>query len=167
MIQMLSEQDLTSALAAGPNALLALLERRLSRKPGYDLFTVLAPHRDGTFLERLYSTNLAQYPLGPADEVKDDIWFRRLFSERAPIIANTIAEISTWLPDYEIFIEQNYGSLMNLPVVYAGETVGLINMMGPADHFDAAAVDAIRQESPLAALALLGIRSHSAQRVNI
>jgi hypothetical protein len=152
----LDDQDLTPALAAGPNALFAILDHRLGQRPGYDLFTILAPDAQGAFLERLYSTNQAQYPLGPADAVKDDIWFRQLFSDRAPIIANSIAEISAWLPDYGIFVEQGYGSLLNLPVVYSGRTIGLINMMGAAGHFDPGAVAAIRRELPLAALALLG-----------
>ena len=34
---------------------------------------------------------------------KDDLWFRRLFVDKQPIVANTLAEIGKWLPDYQIF----------------------------------------------------------------
>jgi GAF domain-containing protein len=146
----------TGAMADGARALLDQIAERLKRAPGYDLFTVLAPAPGGERLDRLFSTNHAQYPLGPADEVENNLWFRRLFAERQPIVANTIDEISAWLPDYEVFIEQNYQSLLNLPVVYAGRTIGLVNMMGAEHHFDAASLERIHGELPFAALAILG-----------
>jgi transcriptional regulator with GAF, ATPase, and Fis domain len=153
----MSVQDRTGVIAEGTQAILEQIAERLKQSPGYDLFTVLAPHESGNRLERLYSTNQEQYPLGPADEVKDDVWFRQLFRNQEPIVANTMEEISVWLPvDYQIFIEQNYYSLLNLPVVFAGQTIGLINMMGAAHHFDPETLHQIREEVPLAALAILG-----------
>lgn len=152
----MTQVDFTPALADGPMAILERLAERLKAEPGYDLFTVLAPHSSGTRLDRLFSTNHQQYPLGPADEVKDDLWFRRLFDEKLPIVANTMEEIGAWIPDYAIFIEQNYFSLLNLPVVFAGQTIGLINVMGGANHFDDAALAEIQNTIPVAALAILG-----------
>lgn len=149
--------DISVELNQGPSALLALLSERLKAAPDYLLCTVLAPNERGDRLDRLFSTNLDQYPLGPADVVKDDIWFRRLFVEKLPIVANSLDEIAAWLPDYRIFIEQGYASLLNMPIVFAGETIGLINMMGDEGHFDAAALQAIRNDLPLAALAILGM----------
>jgi hypothetical protein len=152
----MTDGDFSPALANGPQAILKLLADRLKAGPGYDLFTILAPDETGARLLRLFSTNHEQYPLGPADEVKDDLWFRRLFADRLPIVANTMDEISTWLPDYQIFVEQNYSSLLNMPVVFAGQTIGLINMMGGSHHFDDAALAKIRTTLPMAALAILG-----------
>jgi hypothetical protein len=150
------EDDFTPVLAQGPQAIFRLLADHMKHEPGYDLFTILAPNDDGKRLDRLYSTNHEQYPLGAADEVKDDIWFRRLFVEKRSIVANTMDEIGEWLPDYAIFIEQNYFSLLNLPVVFNGQTIGLINMMGASHHFDEAALEQIERTLPLAALAILG-----------
>jgi hypothetical protein len=152
----MTDDDFSPALAKGPDAILALIAERLKAGPGCDLFTVLVPHASGTRLDRLYSTNHRQYPLGAADEVKDDPWFRRLFDEKQPIVANTMEEIGTWIPDYSIFIEQNYFSLLNLPVIFAGETIGLINIMGGPHHFDATVLAQIRNAVPIVALAILG-----------
>jgi hypothetical protein len=148
--------DFTPAIESGPQAILSRLAEELKAGPGYDLFTILAPHENGKRLDRLYSTNHTQYPLGAADVVKDDLWFRRLFVDKLPIVANTLPEIGEWLPDYQIFVEQNYSSLLNLPVVFAGQTIGLINMMAGDNHFDPPALTRIDEALPLAALAILG-----------
>jgi GAF domain-containing protein len=152
----MTENDFPHAMTAGPGAIFDLTARRLRDNPGYALFTVLAPVTSSVRLDRLYSTNHGQYPLGPADQVEDNKWFRQLFGQKQAIVANTLEEIGEWLPDYQIFIEQNYDSLLNLPVVFGGRTVGLINMMGGKGHFDEAALTAIRSMLPLAALAILG-----------
>jgi GAF domain-containing protein len=153
---LMSESDFSSALADGPNAIFELIARRLKASPGYDLLTVLAPVTSRVRLDRLYSTNHGQYPLGAADEVEDNGWFRQLFSRKQAIVANTLEEIGEWIPDYAIFIEQNYDSLLNLPVVFAGRTVGLINIMAGEGHFGEAALAEIRSILPLAAVAILG-----------
>lgn len=151
------DEDITQAISDGPEALLQLLDRRLRTSPGFDLFTILIPGGDGDYLERVYSTNEAQYPLGVADKVEDNVWFARLFSDREAIVANTLDEIAIWLPDYQIFVEQNYSSLLNLPVAFGGETIGLINMMGDENHFTERALSMIRRELPLATLTILGL----------
>lgn len=153
---MINERDFASAMSQGPDAIFSRIAERLKAAPGYDLFTILAPDESGTRLDRLYSTNLVQYPLGAADEVKDDLWFRRLFVDRLPIVANTLDDIGAWLPDYQIFVEQNYSSLLNLPVLFAGRTIGLVNMMGGDNHFDAAALEKIGAALPAAALGIFG-----------
>ena len=153
---MMTDIDLYPAIIEGSDALFKRLAARLKQGPGYDLLTVLAPNPDGKRLDRLYSTNHDQYPLGAADEVQDDVWFRQLFGKKQPIVANTMDEIGEWLPDYALFIDQNYFSLLNLPVLFAGKTIGLINMMGAAHHFDPVTLAKIDNELPLAALAILG-----------
>jgi hypothetical protein len=146
--------DLTAAMTRGPAGLYALLADRLRRKPGFDLLTVLVPNSTGERLVRLFSTNVGQYPLGDADLVRDDHWFRHLFVGREPVIANDAEAIRDWLPDYSEFAEMGYGSLANLPVVVAGEAIGLINLMAAPGHFSATNLAAISAELPLAALAI-------------
>jgi len=151
-----TDTDLTTTLHDGPEALYSLLSNRLRHRPGFGLLTVLAPNRAGDKLIRLYSSNVGQYPLGDADPVQDDRWFRRLFVERRPVVANDPEEIGEWLPDYIEFVEMGYASLLNMPIVIAGESIGVMNVMGGAGHFSPPAVSRIAAETPLAALAILG-----------
>lgn len=155
MLQDHAFADLAATLKNGPEALFELLAQRLKRQPGFDLFTVLAPNDAGDRLVRLYSSNHGQYPLGDADVVQDDMWFRQLFSTKQPVVANDADEIRQWLPDFVEFVDMGYGSLLNLPIVIAGEAIGVVNMMAAEGHFSTEALEAISDETPLAALAVL------------
>jgi len=147
--------DPVAVLRSGPEALYELLAQRLKQRPGFDLLTVLAPNDAGDRLVRLYSSNTGQYPLGDADIVKDDKWFRQLFSRMKPVVANDAEEIRHWLPDFFEFVAMGYGSLLNLPIVISGEAIGIMNLMAPEGHFSIENVKAINDEMPLAALAVL------------
>jgi GAF domain-containing protein len=147
--------DAAATLRSGPDALYELLAQRLKRRPGFDLLTVLAPNDAGDRLIRLYSSNHNQYPLGDADIVQDDMWFRQLFSAKEAVVANDANEIRHWLPDFVEYVEMGYGSLLNLPIVISGEAIGIMNVMAREGHFSAEAVRAIGDQTPLAALAVL------------
>ena len=144
-----------AALRAGPAALFRLLAERLDESVGYRLLTLLTADEDGTRLIRPYSSRPDQFPCGAADPIEDTRWFRRLFVEQKIVIANDAASIRDWLPGFTNAETLGYGSLLNLPIVVAGKVVGLINIMDRSNHFDERRVEAIRGETPLAALALL------------
>lgn len=151
----LTAPDTNAALEQGANALFDLLAEHIEDRVQPDLVTVLAPSADGHRLQRLYSSDLQNFPLSEADRVEENSWFHRLFIEREPIIANDAEAILAWLPDWQSLIDMGYGSLVNMPLVTAGKTIGLINVMAPAGHFDRQRVDALRREGPLAALAVM------------
>jgi GAF domain-containing protein len=107
---------------------------------------------------RVFSTNHEQYPLGTADPIEDSIWFRRLFSQGEAIVANDAEAIEAWLPGFDAYVAQGYGSLANVPIVISGTTIGLLNLMDAPGHYTAEKIAALRQELPLAALAVLANR---------
>jgi GAF domain-containing protein len=146
---------LPDAVALGPGAVLDLLAHRVADRVGYSLMTILVPAPDGRLLLRIFSSNLHQYPLGDADIVEDTIWFRQLFGACSPVIANDAEEIAAWLPGFDGYVEQGYGSLANVPVVVAGRTVGILNLMADVGHFTPDRIAALREELPMAALAIL------------
>ncbi len=147
--------SLADALPRGSVAIFDILAERIRENVGSRLMTVLVPSNDAPFLLRVFSTNLDQYPLGRADPVDDSIWFRRLFSQGEPIIANDAAAIEAWLPGFDAYLAQGYGSLANVPIVVAGTTIGLLNLMDETGHFTDDRLAVLREELPLAALAIL------------
>ncbi|MFN3546627.1 MAG: GAF domain-containing protein [Mesorhizobium sp.] len=149
---------LADALPHGSVAIFDILAKRVRENVGYRLMTVLVPSGDAPFLTRVFSTNLDQYPLGQADPIEDNIWFRRLFSAGEPIVANDAEAIEAWLPGFDAYVAQGYGSLANVPIVISGTTIGLLNLMDASGHYTAARIAALRQELPLAALAILAER---------
>ena len=150
--------SLADALPRGSMAIFDILAERIRGNVGYRLMTVLVPSDDAPFLMRVFSTNLTQYPLGQADPVEDSIWFRRLFSEGEAIIANDATAIDRWLPGFDAYLAQGYGSLANVPIVVSGTTIGLLNLMDETGHFTDERLAVLREELPLAALAVLAER---------
>jgi hypothetical protein len=146
---------MSEALRDGPAALYQLFALRLKNRPGYDLLTVLAPNEGGDRLVRWYSSDLGRYPLGDADVVRDNKWFRRLFLDLQPVIANGATAIADWLPDFLDPATPHFSALINMPIVIAGATLGLANLTRRAGAFAAGDVIAISDESSLAALAIL------------
>jgi GAF domain-containing protein len=144
-----------AALSAGPVALFGLLCARLSESVGYGLLTLLAPEASGARLVRPYSSRPDEFPPGEADPVEGTRWFRALFVEKQPVVANDEEAIRAWLPDYDDPAAAVYASLLNFPIVVGGEVIGLINMMAGRGHFDDARIEATRLQAPLAALVLL------------
>lgn len=144
-----------SLAASGRHA--ALFDRladRLNRDVGYAFLTVMVPQDTGKFLERVYSTDPEGHPLGRADEVVDDPWFERLFTEGRPVFATNTDEISKWLPDYRGLQGTDYGSLVNFPVVAGGQTVGIVNLVSEEYAYDAATLACLAEAAPLAAMAI-------------
>lgn len=150
--------SLPDAIEIGPEAVFDLLARRIGDTIGYRLLTILVPDSDAARLTRVFSTNEQQYPLGAADPIEDTVWFRRLFADGEAVVANDAEAIETWLPGFDSYVEQGYGSLANVPVVVGGTTVGLLNLMDGAGHFTADRIARLRQELPIAALAILAAR---------
>ncbi len=149
---------LVDAMPRGAIAMFDILAERIRENVGYLLMTVLAPNGDEPYLTRVFSTNLDQYPLGAADPIEDSLWFRRLFSDGEAIIANDAEAIEAWLPGFDAYVEQGYGSLANIPIIVSGTTIGLLNLMDETGHFTAERVAMLREELPLAALAILAKR---------
>ncbi len=148
-----------AALEQGANALFDLLAAHIDDRIQPLLFTVLAPGPDGRRLHPLYSSDPENFPLSGADRVEDNRWFRRLFVDMEPIVANDPETILSWLPDWQSLIDMGYGSLVNMPLIIGGEAIGLINVMAAPGHFHTDRVEALKTEAPLAALAVMAALS--------
>jgi transcriptional regulator with GAF, ATPase, and Fis domain len=142
------------AADGGCTAMFDLLAVHLNRLVGYDLLTILVPHGTGEYLLRVYSTDESAYPLEKADPVRNTPWFEQLFANGEPVIATNPHEIAVWLPDYNGFSGTAYGSFINYPVVAAGQTIGLINVVSGPNVYGETAVRSMAGGMPLAAMSI-------------
>ncbi len=150
----LGNLETTAALGSGHDELFALLARHLAQAVHGGLLTILAPNDSGTRLIRCYSNRPDQFPLDGGDDVEDNRWFQHIFRDKQPVIANDDEEIREWLPGFTNAKSLGYESLLNFPIVMAGEVVGLINIMARRGHFDKRRLEVVEELAPLAALAL-------------
>ena len=146
---------LVAAMASGPDALFTLPAERARIIMGEVLLTVLVPNREDTRLVRIYSSDERRYPLEEAHHVEDSRWFRQIFAERRPVIANDEEEIAAWHPGFGGDGKSDHGALANLPVIAGGQVLGIVNLMSPTRRFTERRLRDLQAELPAAALGVM------------
>jgi GAF domain-containing protein len=145
--------DLATALAAGPEALFRLLSRLLTAVPGIRTATFIAVTPDRTVTHRIGTSDPAHFPVGNVDPVGDNPpWDRAMLDEKRPVIGNDVPGMATFLPETGGLVAMGYGACACFPIVIAGETRGVVALLGGAGIFTPAALADIAALLPLAAL---------------
>ena len=138
-----------------PAATFRALDAALAETPGHILFTVLVHHPGLKQSERFYSNKPAEYPVGGRKPVTDSPWMKRVIFGGEPYVGRTREDIRDVFFDHELIWSLGCESVLNLPVRWAGQTLGTLNLLHRAGHY--ADVDAVRVLGQLALPALLGI----------
>jgi len=128
----------TAALAdpEQPRALFTALERMTAEVLGHRLFTLMRYHAGPSESERVWSSQPSVYPVGGRKRVADTPWAQRIFREGRPYLGRTPAEIQAVFPDHELIFSLGCGSVLNLPVVYAGRVLGTMNLLREAGGYN-------------------------------
>ena len=127
-----------SALAeAGgqPHRAFEALHELANQVVGTRLFTILALDHEAGFMRRLYSDNTELYPVPGADAIGDTIWEQTIIGKREPLVLNTAKALGDVLPEYPKLAALGCHSMLNLPVVVAGVSIGTLNMLHAEGHF--------------------------------
>jgi hypothetical protein len=143
---------LSAALAAGPTELFAVLSRLFTAVPGVRTATFIATAPDRTVTHRIGTSNPVDFPVGNVDPVDDSAWNRRILIERQPVIGDSVAGMAAFIPETDGLVAMGYGACSCFPIVIAGETRGVVALLGDAGIFTAAALAAINTLLPIAAL---------------
>jgi GAF domain-containing protein len=134
-----------------PGGMFRALDRVFAAEPGHILFTVLVHHPRQRESERFYTNMPDAYPVGGRKPVTDSAWMQQVVHGGRPYIGRTRADIRDVFYDYELIWSLGCESVLNVPVRWAGETLGTLNLLHRAGHYTEAHVPQVRL---LAALAL-------------
>ena len=99
---------------------------------GHKLFTCLLHHPAVRESERRYTSQPEAYPVGGRKAVPPTPWARRLFEERQPYIGYTADDIRSVFFDHALIASLGCASVLNLPVVHDGRTLGVLNLLHEA-----------------------------------
>jgi GAF domain-containing protein len=144
--------DLKAALADGPQALFAVLSRLFTAVPGIRTATFIAVAPDRAVTHRIGTSNPAHFPIGNVDPVGDDPWNNAILRDRRPVIGDSVAGMAAFLPETDGLVAMGYGACACFPIVIAGETRGVVALLGDAGIFTPAALAEIDTLLPIAAL---------------
>lgn len=140
-----------------PGATFRAIDRALAETPGTILFTILVRHAALKQNERFYTNMPVEYPVGGCKPITDTAWSRRLFDEGLPYIGYTRADIAEVFFDHELIWSLGCESVLNMPVRWAGQTLGTFNLLHRAGHYNEGHVAQVRLIAQLALPGLLGI----------
>jgi hypothetical protein len=133
------------------------LDRAMQAVIGHKLFTVLLHHGGARESERRYTNQPAAYPVGGRKPVTASAWTERLFAERKPYIGRSAEDIRAVFFDHELILSLGCASVLNVPVVWNGRTLGTINLLHEAAWYDDADVPVAQTFAALATPALLDL----------
>lgn len=132
-----------AAVAAGvrsrgqPQASFAALDRAMAATIGHKLLTVLLFHEASGESERFYTNQPAAYPVGGRKPLNETFWTQQVLREQRHYIGNTADDIRAVFFDHELIFSLGCQSILNLPVVHDGRTLGTINLLHEANWYDA------------------------------
>ena len=138
----LAELADVSAGAHEPERLYAAADALVQKVIGHRLFTLMRLHDATMEVERVYSSNVAAYPVGGRKKKRGTPWGRVVLDEGKVFIARDPDELREAFEDHDLIFSLGIGSIMNVPIAYRGRSLGTMNISHEAGWFreqDAAA----------------------------
>lgn len=118
-----------------PEVAYKALHELTNRVIGTKLFTILSLDYDAGVMRRLYSDNLELYPVPGADPIGDTVWEQTIIGKREPLVLNSADALKAVLPEYPKLEALGCKSMLNLPIVVFGSSIGTLNMLNVEGHF--------------------------------
>jgi GAF domain-containing protein len=114
------------------------MDRSLASVYGHRLFTVLAYDETTSLLSRVYSTRPDINPPGGRKRVTESPWKQSVLREGKILVRSTREDIKSLFSEYEVLWSIGCESVLNIPIRKNGVTVGSMNLLDGAGHYDAA-----------------------------
>lgn len=140
-----------------PKTLYRALEAETRRLIGHKLFTLL--YVDGQEVARVYSSNLAAYPVFGRKPMGPTPWGQHVLEGKAPYLGADMAAIRWAFFDHELIASLGLGSVINIPIVHDGATIGTMNLLDAEHHYTQAHVAPVAALAPLLIPAFLIARN--------
>jgi GAF domain-containing protein len=149
-------------LPGQPDILFAALQAECERLVGVDLFTLLI--KDAEAVARIYSNRPDEYPVFGQKLMGPTPWGDHVLKRQLPYLGRDIAGIRWAFPDAPLIESMGLGSVINLPVIYDGETIGTMNLLAPEHHYSAEHLQRVTPLAPLLIPAFLTARAKTTKQ---
>lgn len=146
-------EDLALALAAPgqPRVGLAAMDAALASQVGHRLFTVLVLDEARGLNRRFHSSRPVEYPVGGTKPMqRGSEYHRRLVHAGEPRFCRDRAAIIKAFPDHEAILALGCQSCVSVPIRWNGQTLGALNLLHAAGHYDEAQLPLLRIFAALA-----------------
>lgn len=124
---------------------------------GHELCTLL--YVDGPEVARIYSNRPEEYPTSGRKPMGPTPWGDLVLKQRKPFYGPDKAAIRWAFFDHELIESMGLGSVINVPAIYDGQTIGTINLLAPEGFYREEQVAPILQLAPLLVPGFLAARA--------
>ncbi|ONG57869.1 hypothetical protein BKE38_03925 [Pseudoroseomonas deserti] len=123
------------AEAQQPQAALQALDAALQQAVGHRFLSVLVYHHAEGVAERIHSNRPELFPVGARKAFADAPTQRRVAESGKPYIGRDAAELRRDFPDHEKIFALGCESILNMPVLWRGRSLGQVNLLHGAGHY--------------------------------
>ena len=129
--------QLAAALARPdqPQATLAAIDHLGGDAVGHCLFSANAFRVETMEVERLYSSNPDAYPIGGRKRKKATAWGQQVLLDRRIFVGEGDQAIRAFFDDHALMCGLGVHSIVNVPVVWRGACLGILNFASPHPRF--------------------------------
>jgi hypothetical protein len=120
-----------------PRAICAALETLSAQVIGHRLFTVMRFDSTRSEVQRIYSNMQGAYSLGGRKGKKATAWADHVLRDMKVFLGSGPDDIRSVFDDHETILGLGLGSVLNIPVVYAGRSLGTMNLLQEAGWYRA------------------------------
>jgi hypothetical protein len=125
-----------ATLPGQPQALFGALDAALGAVLGHRLFTLMRYHAGTGESERMYTNRPTEYPVGGRKALNPTPWSEQVLRRQQPYLGRTAADVRAVFFDHALIESLGCGSVLNLPVVWDGRTLGTINLLHEEGWYD-------------------------------
>lgn len=147
----------TLAEPGQPARLYKALEQATAELVGHKLFTLL--YVDGQDVARVYSSRPAEYPVSGRKTMGETPWGNLVLKGRRPYLGRDRDGIRWAFFDHALIESMGLGSVINIPILYDGETIGTMNLLDVEQHYRDEHIAPVERLSPLLIPAFLEARA--------
>jgi hypothetical protein len=140
-----------------PEPLFRALDAAFAATLGHRLFTILVIHPGAKESQRYYTNMPEAYPIGGRKPITDSWWFQKVVSGGEPWIGQEYADIQAAFYDHELIRSLGCESALNIPVRWNGTTLGTLNLLHAAGHYEEAQLPLAQVFAGLAVTGMLQV----------
>jgi GAF domain-containing protein len=136
----LTTEDIARAMEVGASskeahAAYAAIDALAQRTIGHRLFTVMRYLRETVEVERLYSSNPADYPPGGRKPKQGTPWGDVVLERGEVFIAPDADGVRAAFSDHVLLARLGIGAILNVPIRFRGRVLGTMNLSNEAGYF--------------------------------
>lgn len=152
--------QLTQALAASgpPEAAITAIDAASAALIGHCLFTVLVVDEARGVRRRFHSSRPAEYPVGGFKPIPaESEYFRTIVTAGEPRFCHDRDDIIRTFDDHALILSLGCESAVNMPIRWNGRTLGAMNLLNAARHYNQTHLPILRLLAALSVAPLLCI----------